>query len=75
VAHPLRLTRIHHVELIVGNSLQASYYYRKAFGFAQIAYMGPETGTRGRASYVLGNDKMRLVLTSPLSHEDPRTSS
>ena len=72
MAHPLRLTRIHHIELIVGNALQAAYYYRKAFGFAQLAYMGPETGTRGRASYVLGNDKIRLVLTSPLSHEDPR---
>jgi 4-hydroxyphenylpyruvate dioxygenase len=72
VAHPFRLKRIHHIELIVGNARQAAYFYRKAFGFGQLAYMGPETGTRGRASYVVGNDKIRLVLTSPLSHEDPR---
>jgi 4-hydroxyphenylpyruvate dioxygenase len=72
VAHPLRLKGVHHIELVVGNALQASYYYRKAFGFAQIAYMGPETGTRGRVSYVLGNGTVRLVLSSPLSHEDPR---
>ena len=72
MTHPLRLKRVHHIELIVGNALQAAYFYRKAFGFGQIAYMGPETGTRGRASYVVGNEKIRLVLTSPLSHEDPR---
>jgi len=72
VGHPLSLKRIHHIELIVGNALQAAYFYRKAFGFGQIAYMGPETGVKGRASYVVGNDKIRLVLTSPLSHEDPR---
>jgi 4-hydroxyphenylpyruvate dioxygenase len=72
VTHPLRLKRIHHIELIVGNALQSSYFYRKAFGFGQIAYMGPETGTRGRVSYVVGNEKIRLVLTSPVSHEDPR---
>ncbi len=70
--HPLHLKKVHHIELIVGNALQAAYFYRKAFGFGQIAYMGPETGTRGRASWVVGNDKIRLVLTSPLSHEDPR---
>jgi 4-hydroxyphenylpyruvate dioxygenase len=72
VPHPFRLERIHHIELLVGNARQAAYFYRKAFGFGQIAYMGPETGTRGRASYVVGNDKIRLVLTSPLSHEDAR---
>ena len=72
MTHPLRLKRVHHIELVVGNALQAAYFYRKAFGFSQLAYMGPETGTRGRASYVLGNDKIRLAVTSPLSHEDPR---
>lgn len=70
--NPLRLRRIHHIELIVGNALQASYYYRKAFGFAPIAYLGPETGVRGRVSHVVGNEKIRLVLTSPLTHDDAR---
>ena len=72
MVHPFGLKRIHHIEMIVGNALQASYFYRRAFGFEQIAYMGPETGTRGRGSYVVGNGKIRLVLTSPLTHEDPR---
>ncbi len=72
MAHPLHLKGIHHIELIVENAVQASYYYRKAFGFAQLAYLGPETGTKGRASHVLGNDRVRLVLTAPLTHEDPR---
>ncbi len=72
VVHPFRLKGIHHIELVVGNALQASYYYRKAFGLAQVAYLGPETGARGRASYVLGNGTVRLVVSSPLSHEDPR---
>ncbi len=72
MVHPFRLKGIHHIELVVGNALQAAYYYRKAFGLAQIAYQGPETGARGRASYVLGNGTVRLVVSSPLSHEDPR---
>jgi 4-hydroxyphenylpyruvate dioxygenase len=72
VSHPLHLKRFHHLELIVGNALQASYYYRKAFGFGQLAYLGPETGVRDRVSYVLGHHSIRLVLTTPLSHEDPR---
>jgi len=45
--------KVHHVELAVGNAKQAAYYYRKAFGFDQVAYRGPETGDRERSSYVL----------------------
>lgn len=56
----------------MGNALQASYFYRRTFGFSQVAYLGPETGVRDRVSYVLGLHSVRLVLTSPLSHEDPR---
>ena len=48
----LELKRIHHVEFLVGNAKQAAYFYRKAFGFDQVAYRGPETGYRKRASYV-----------------------
>ena len=58
-----------HVELWVGNARQAAYHYRKAFGFDVIAYAGPETGVRDRASYVLQQGKVRLVLTAPLGPE------
>ncbi len=68
----LPLKRIHHIEVIAGNALQSSYFYRKAFGFDLAAYLGPETGRRGEVSYALKQDKMNLVVTSPLSHEDPR---
>jgi 4-hydroxyphenylpyruvate dioxygenase len=55
-----------HVELYVGNAKQAAHFYRTAFGLSLVAYAGPETGTRDRASYVLQAEKVRLVLTSPL---------
>src|SRR6266545_4748115 len=55
-----------HVELWVGNAKQAAYHYEHAFGFARTAYAGPETGVRDRASYVLQQNEIRLVLTSPL---------
>ncbi|MGB3180960.1 MAG: 4-hydroxyphenylpyruvate dioxygenase [Cyclobacteriaceae bacterium] len=58
-----------HLELYVGNAKQAAYYYQAAFGFELIAYSGPETGIRGRVSYVLKQDKIRLVLTSSLEPE------
>src|ERR1700691_1129658 len=58
-----------HVELWVGNARQAAYHYRQAFGFDVIAYAGPETGMRERASYVLDQGKVRLVLTAPLQPE------
>lgn len=68
---PLPLKSIHHVELLVGNAKQAAFYYRKAFGFSQIAYAGPETGVRGQASYVLKQGRILLVLSTPLTPEDP----
>src|SRR3954454_18351948 len=55
-----------HVELWVGNAKQAAYYYAHAFGFRRTAYAGPETGVRDRASYVLEQNDIRLVLTSAL---------
>jgi 4-hydroxyphenylpyruvate dioxygenase len=58
-----------HVELYVGNARQAAYHYQRAFGFDVIAYAGPETGVRDRASYVLQQGKVRLVLTAPLQPE------
>ncbi len=55
------------VEFYVGNSKQAAYYYRAAFGMKLVAYRGPETGTRDRVDYVLQQGKIRFVLTTPLS--------
>ncbi|NBV57463.1 MAG: 4-hydroxyphenylpyruvate dioxygenase [Bacteroidetes bacterium] len=55
-----------YVELYVSNSKQAAHFYKTAFGFQGIAYAGLETGLQDRESYVLQQDKIRLVLTSPL---------
>ena len=55
-----------HLELWVGNAKQAAYWYEQAFGFARTAYAGPETGVRDRASYVLEQSDIRLVLSSGL---------
>ena len=60
-----------YVELYVGNAKQAAHYYKTAFGFQSYAYAGPETGLRDRVSYVLVQDKIRLVLTSPLHSDHP----
>ena len=54
------------IEFYVGNAKQASFFYRTAFGFQLIAYSGPETGIRDRASYVLKQGKIRLILTTPM---------
>jgi 4-hydroxyphenylpyruvate dioxygenase len=58
-----------HVELWVGNAKQAAYYYEQAFGFGRAAYAGPETGVRDRASYVLRQGDVLLVVTSALARE------
>jgi 4-hydroxyphenylpyruvate dioxygenase len=62
------------VEFYVGNAKQASHYYRTAFGFQLLAYRGPETGTRDRASYLLQQNKVRLLLTSALTPDHPAAS-
>jgi 4-hydroxyphenylpyruvate dioxygenase len=54
------------VELYVGNAKQAAYYYQQAWGFEPVAYSGLETGRKDSVSYVMQQDKIRLVLTSPL---------
>jgi 4-hydroxyphenylpyruvate dioxygenase len=59
------------MEFYVGNARQAAYYYRAAFGFRLAAYRGPETGSREFASYVLVQNKIRFVLTTPLTPEHP----
>ncbi|MDP1891517.1 MAG: 4-hydroxyphenylpyruvate dioxygenase [Gemmatimonadaceae bacterium] len=60
-----------YIEFYVGNAKQSSLYYRAAFGFQLLAYRGPETGVRDRASYLLQQDKIRIVLTTPLHPEGP----
>ncbi|HEY2039524.1 MAG TPA: 4-hydroxyphenylpyruvate dioxygenase [Edaphobacter sp.] len=59
-----------HVEFYVGNARQAAYFYRAAFGMSLVAYAGPETGQRDRASYVVQQGKVRFVLTTPLRADD-----
>src|SRR5207248_2670142 len=62
-----------YVELFVGNAKQAAYFYEHAMGFARTAYCGPETGVRDRASYVLEQGDIRLVVTSALREESDIT--
>jgi 4-hydroxyphenylpyruvate dioxygenase len=58
-----------YIELWVGNAKQSAYFYEHAFGFTRTAYAGPETGIRDRASYVLEQGNIRLVLTSALRED------
>ena len=67
----LPLNGTDYVEFYVGNARQAAHFYRTAFGFRLAAYRGPETGVRDRASYVLVQNKIRFVLTTPLLPEHP----
>jgi 4-hydroxyphenylpyruvate dioxygenase len=69
----LPLNGTDYVEFYVGNAKQAAHFYKTAFGFQSLAYAGPETGVRDRASYVLKQDKIRLVLTTPLHSDHPIT--
>jgi len=60
-----------YVEFYVGNAKQAAHYYKTAFGYQSYAYAGLETGLKDRASYVLKQDKIRLVFTTALNSESP----
>ncbi len=60
-----------HVELIVGNAKQSAYYYMHAWGFQPLAFKGLETGDSDSVSYVLRQDKITLVLTTPLMADGP----
>jgi 4-hydroxyphenylpyruvate dioxygenase len=62
-----------YVELYVGNAKQAAHFYKTAFGFQDYAYAGPETGIKDKVSYVLIQDKIRLMLTTPLNSQHPIT--
>ena len=61
---------IDHIELYVGDAAQAAYYYTHAFGFAETAYLGLETGRRDRVSHVLEQGRIRLVVTGTLGGDD-----
>jgi 4-hydroxyphenylpyruvate dioxygenase len=65
------LNGIDHVELFVGNAKQAAFFYTRAFGFELVAYSGLETGARDRASYVLRQGRIRIVLTGALGSASP----
>jgi 4-hydroxyphenylpyruvate dioxygenase len=68
----MRLKRIDHVRMFVGNARQSAYFYRNAFGFNVLAYAGLETGLRHEAAYVLRQGEITFVLASPLrsDHSD-----
>ncbi|HWB63951.1 MAG TPA: 4-hydroxyphenylpyruvate dioxygenase [Chitinophagales bacterium] len=69
----LPLNGTDHIEFYCGNAKQSAYYYQSAWGYELVAYAGPETGVRDRASYVLQQGKIRLVLTSAM-HPDSEIS-
>jgi 4-hydroxyphenylpyruvate dioxygenase len=58
-----------YIEFYCGNAKQSALYYRAAWGHRLVGYRGPETGVRDRASYLLVQDKLRFVLTSPMGPE------
>ncbi|MBX2931793.1 MAG: 4-hydroxyphenylpyruvate dioxygenase [Chitinophagaceae bacterium] len=60
-----------YVEFYVGNAKQAAHFYKTAFGFQSVAYAGPETGVKEKASYVIRQNKLTFVLTTPLKTDNP----
>jgi len=60
-----------YVEFYVGNAKQAAHFYKTAFGFQSLAYAGPETGVKDKASYVIRQNKLTFVLTTPLKIDNP----
>src|SRR4029077_11263380 len=68
-ADEMPLLGLDHLELWVGNAVQASHYFVTAFGFRELARAGLETGLRDRASRVVEHGNVRLVLTAPLTGE------
>ena len=60
-----------YVEFYVGNAKQAAHYYKTAFGFQSLAYAGPETGVKDRASYAIRQNNLTFVFTTPLRSGNP----
>src|SRR5438132_4277492 len=67
----LPLKGIDYVEFWVGNAFQAAHFYRSMLGFDVVAYAGPETGVRDRASYVLRQGELTFVITAGLEPVSP----
>lgn len=59
-----------YIEFYVGNAKQAAYFYKTAFGFQSLAYAGPETGIKDKASYVITQNKLTFVLTTPIQKDN-----
>jgi len=70
-ADPLPIEGIDYVEVYVGNAKQASYFYQKGFGFAPVAYSGPETGVKDKTSYLMHQGDIQLLITSALVPDHP----
>lgn len=60
-----------YVEFYVGNAKQTAHFYKTAFGFQSLAYAGPETGVKDRASYAVRQHKLTFVFTTPLTSQNP----
>jgi 4-hydroxyphenylpyruvate dioxygenase len=60
-----------YVEFYVGNAKQAAHFYKTAFGFQSLAYAGPETGMKDKVSYVIRQNKLTFMLTTPLRTNNP----
>src|SRR5437773_418296 len=60
-----------YIEFYVGNAKQAAHFYKTVFGFQSLAYSGPETGTKDRASYAIRQNKLTFVLTTPVRPDNP----
>src|SRR5436309_12184516 len=67
----LPLERTDHIEFYVGNAKQASHFYQSALGFQPVVYSGPETGVKERASYVVRQNKITFVLSTPIRAKHP----
>lgn len=59
-----------YIEFYVGNAKQAAHFYKTAFGFQSLAYAGPETGVKDKASYVVRQNKLTFVFTTPLRNNN-----
>ena len=70
-ADVLPIEGIDYVEVYVGNAKQASYFYQRGFGFAPVAYSGPETGVKDKTSYLMQQGDIRLLVTSALIPDHP----
>src|SRR5215216_5102939 len=60
-----------YIEFYVGNAKQAAHFYKTVFGFQSLAYSGPETGVKDRASYAIRQSKLTFVLTTPMHPDNP----